>query len=154
MKRATGMKRVVGMQRMIGMKRATSTKRAIGAIAAILAGTALPGVAADYDGSKLLVCANLEAAYCSPGYACDPGQASDIGAPTFMRIDLANKRIVGPQRTTPIVTVEKGDGQLLLQGTELEYAWSLALDTAEGTIAATLVDREGVVVLFGACTPH
>jgi hypothetical protein len=41
----------------------------------------------------------------------------------------------------------------LLQGTELDYAWSLALDTTSGNLAATLIDREEVVVLFGACTP-
>jgi len=129
-------------------------KRAINAVAAILAWTAVTGAASDFDGSKLLVCANMEASYCSSGHGCDTGRPSDIGAPDFIRIDVANNRIIGPQRTTPIVSVEKGDEQLLLQGTELGYAWSLALDTVEGTIAATLVDRDGAVVLLGACTPN
>ena len=129
-------------------------KRAISAVAAIVAWTAVPAAASDFDGSKLLVCANMEASYCSSGHQCDSGRPSEIGAPDFIRIDVANKRIIGPERTTPIMSVEKGEEQLLLQGTELGYAWSLALDTVEGTLAATLVDRDGAIVLMGACTPN
>jgi hypothetical protein len=40
----------------------------------------------------------------------------------------------------------------MLQGTELGYAWSIALDTGSGRLSAALVDREGAIVLFGACT--
>jgi hypothetical protein len=122
-------------------------------VAAILAFTLIPGAAADFDGSRLLICANREAAYCGSGQACMMGRPDDIGAPVFLRIDFANSSIIGTNRTTPIVRVEKSSSQLLLQGTELDYAWSLALDTADGNLAATLVDREEVVVLFGACTP-
>jgi len=129
-------------------------KPAIIIAAAILAGTALQVAASDFDGSKLLVCANMEAAYCSSGQACDAGRPADIGAPNFMRIDLANKNIVGPERSTTIMNVEKSSDQLLLQGTEFGYAWTLALDVQGGTLAATIVNRDQVVVLFGACTPH
>jgi hypothetical protein len=52
------------------------------------------------------------------------------------------------------MNVEKSSDQLLLQGTEFGYAWTLALDVQEGTLAATIVNRDQVVVLFGACTPH
>jgi hypothetical protein len=47
--------------------------------------------------------------------------------------------------------MEKSDTQILLQGTELGYAWTVALDPLTGKIAAALANREGVVVLFGAC---
>src|SRR5512139_1525202 len=107
--------------------------------------------AADFDGSKLLICANIEAADCGPGQACTRGRPDDLGAPAFIRIDFANKTIVGPRRTTPIVSMESGASQTLLQGTELGYAWSIALDTITGKLAATLLDREGAIVLFGAC---
>lgn len=109
--------------------------------------------AADFDGSKRLICANTEAADCGAGQACARGRAADFGAPTFLRIDFANKAIVGPKRTTPIVSQDRSANQLLLQGTELGYAWSIALDTTDGRVAATLVDRDGVIVLFGSCTP-
>ena len=128
-------------------------KRSALAAAAFCTLAATHSAAADYDGSRLLMCANMEAGYCSSGQACVSGRSEDIGAPTFFRIDFANNSIVGPARTTPIASVEKSGEQLLLQGTELDYAWNLALDTVRGNLAATIIDREGIVVLFGGCTP-
>lgn len=121
---------------------------------ALLGWAAGPQVAAaDFDGSKLLICAPVEAMDCASGQACTKGRPEDIAAPAFMRIDFKKKTIVGPKRTTPIVSLEKGESQLLLQGTELGYGWTLALDRSSGKMAATLVDRDGVFVLFGNCTP-
>ena len=121
----------------------------------VLAFTATAGIAlaADFDGSKLLICAPVEAMDCVAGEACTRGRPDDIGAPAFMRIDFAKKAIVGPKRTSPILFMEKSESQLVLQGTELGHAWTLALDRSDGKIAATLVDRTGVFVLFGSCTP-
>ena len=107
---------------------------------------------ADFDGSKMLICANMEAADCNPGQICARGRADEFGAPAFIRIDFANKAIVGPNRTTPIVGMANDAQQILLQGTELGYAWSIALHTGSGQLAATLVDHDSVIVLFGACT--
>jgi hypothetical protein len=120
------------------------------ALALLIAGTAF---ASDFDGSKLLICAPVEAIDCTPGEACTKGRPSDIGAPSFLRIDFAQKIIVGPKRTTPIVFMDKSDNQILLQGTELGYGWTLALDQENGTMTATMVNREEVFVLFGSCTP-
>ena len=128
-------------------------KRLIIAAEAVLTWTAGQCAAADFDGSKLLICANIEAVDCGAGQACTKGRPDDFDAPTFMRIDFGKKIIVGPKRTTPIVSLEKSANQLLLHGTEMGYAWSLALDTSNGKLAATLVDRNEVMVLFGACTP-
>ena len=115
--------------------------------------TAGPASAGDFDGSKLLICAPVEAIDCAAGAACTKGRPEDLGAPRFLRIDVAQKVIVGPQRTSPILFMDKSDDQLLLQGTELGYGWTLVLDQESGTLSATLVNREGAVVLFGSCTP-
>ena len=109
---------------------------------------------ADFDGTKLLICANMEAADCNAGQTCAKGRPDDFGAPAFIRIDFANKTIVGPRRTTPIVSMDTSGSQVLMQGTELGYAWSIALDSGSGRLSATLVDRDGAIVLFGACTPQ
>jgi hypothetical protein len=122
-------------------------------ILAALATLAWPVYAADFDGSKLLICAPVEASDCAPGQACTRSRPEDIAAPAFMRIDFGKKAIVGPKRTTKIVSMEKGEGQLLLQGTELGYGWTLALDQSNGKMTITLVDRDGAFVLFGSCTP-
>lgn len=127
-------------------------KRWLAAVISLAACAVAQG--ADFDGSKLLICANMEAADCNAGQTCTKGRPEDLGAPAFMRIDFANKAIVGPRRTTPIVGMSNDNGQILLQGTEMGYAWSIALHTGSGRIAATLVDHDGVIVLFGACTPQ
>ncbi|MGZ8231578.1 MAG: hypothetical protein ACXWUS_18250 [Burkholderiales bacterium] len=105
------------------------------------------------DGPQRLVCATVEAMDCEPGASCLRGRPSEIGAPAFMRIDLEQKTIAGPQRTTPIVSIERFRDNLLLQGTEIGYGWTLALDMRSGTMAATLVNQDGAFVLFGSCTP-
>lgn len=120
------------------------------AFAALAAATATAG---DFDGSKLLICAPVEAMDCTAGEACIRGRPADIGAPAFMRIDVARKAILGPKRSSPILFVDKNDDQVLLQGTELGYGWTVALDQTDGSMTATLVDRNGVFVLFGSCTP-
>src|SRR5512139_843747 len=110
-------------------------------------------IAGDFDGSRPLICAPVEAMECHTGEGCDEGIPDDVGAPAFMRIDFAKKVIVGPKRTSPIRSLDKEENQLLLQGTELGLAWSMALNTADGKMVSTFSNRDGAFVLFGSCTP-
>ncbi len=121
----------------------------IGALIFVAFGTAFAG---DFDGSKPLICATVDAMDCVPGKKCTEGQPRDMGAPTFMRIDFANKTIGGPKRTTSIVSMDTSENQVLMQGNEQGYGWTFALDQQEGEFSATLVNRDGVFVLFGSCT--
>ncbi|MCC8403223.1 hypothetical protein LJ655_15225 [Paraburkholderia sp. MMS20-SJTN17] len=109
---------------------------------------------ADFDGRKALICATVDAHFCDIGEVCYRTLPSILGAPDFVRINFAKKVIVGPQqRATAIRYMEQGDGQLLMQGTELGYGWSITLNTETGGMSATLVNRDDVFVLFGVCTP-
>ena len=110
-------------------------------------------IAADFDGSKRLICAAAEARDCISGEQCGKGLPADFALPTFMRVDIAAKTVTGPMRTTEIRLLEKTDGQVLMQGSEFGHAWSLALNTIDGTMTGSITDRGGVYVLFGACTP-
>ena len=114
---------------------------------------ATSAVAADFDGSKRLICATIEARDCVSGEECVKGLPEDVGAPAFLRIDFERKAMVGPQRTTPILFMEKNERQVLLQGTELGYAWAFVLDQTNGKFSASLTDYDGAFVLFGSCTP-
>jgi hypothetical protein len=115
--------------------------------------TLCSGFASAADVAGRLMCATVEALDCEAGASCFKGRPSEIGAPAFMRIDLEKMVIAGPSRSTPIVSMEKSVEGLLLQGTEVGYGWTLAVNTREGTMTATLVNREGAFVLFGSCTP-
>ena len=110
--------------------------------------------AASVDLPPRLICATLEAMDCEAGAPCFKGRPSEIGAPPFMRIDFDKKTIAGPNRTTPILFMDtsEGDGQVLLQGTEVGFGWTMAIDIKAGTMAATLTNRDGAFVLFGSCT--
>jgi hypothetical protein len=112
-----------------------------------------PASAGDFDGSKLLICAPVEAIDCAPGETCKKGAPADSGLPSFIRIDIAKMVVIGPKRTTPIVSIEKSEQQILLQGTELGFAWTIALDQNSGEMSGSFVNREEVFVLFGSCTP-
>lgn len=110
-------------------------------------------IGADFDGSRTLICAPTEAAQVIAGDAIVRGRPRDIGAPSFLRVDIANKKITGARRVTPINAIERDDKQILLQGTELGFGWTLALDQQRGDMTLTFADRVGAVVLTGSCTP-
>jgi hypothetical protein len=112
-----------------------------------------PLLAAAADEAPRLICATQEAMDCEPGAPCFKGRPSEIGAPTFMRVDLEKKVIAGPKRSTPILSMEKTADGFLLQGTEIGFGWTMVIDMIEGTMAATLVNKDGAFVLFGSCTP-
>jgi hypothetical protein len=110
--------------------------------------------AAEFDGNKPLLCATVDAHDCDPGETCLRALPAVLGAPQFLRIDFAKKTIAGPERTTPIRFMDTGPDQILMQGTELGYAWTIALDKAVGSLTVTLVNHADTLVLFGACTPR
>ena len=116
----------------------------------LVAGLASAG---DFDGSKILICAPVEAIDCAPGEICRKGAPADVGLPAFIRIDIAKMVMIGPKRTAPIVSIERSEKQILLQGTELGFAWTIALDQNSGEMSGSLVNREEVFVFFGSCTP-
>ena len=111
--------------------------------------------AAETRSPSQMICATIEALDCEVGSSCLKGRPSEIGAPGFMRIDLEHKTVAGPQRTIPILLIEGNPDspQMLLQGTETGFGWTLAVDTKSGTMTASLVNREGAFVLFGSCMP-
>jgi len=120
-------------------------------IAAI--GLSASAYAADFDGSRMLICAPVEAFDCAPADICNKDSPRAMGAPAFMRIDFEKKVIVGPKRSTPILHIERSAEQVILQGTELGHGWSMVLNRQNGELSAALNSSESVFVLFGSCTP-
>ena len=109
--------------------------------------------AGDFDGSKNLICAPGEVNDCVAVEGCTKTVPSEVGAPSFMRIDFGQQAIVGPNRTSPIQLTEKSEQQLLLMGTELGYGWTVALEQASGEMTVTMTNNAGSFVFFGSCTP-
>ena len=133
------------------MTRLRRTALAAASAALLCSTTAVFG--ADFDGSKPLICATVDAHACNPGEVCLRGLPDSIGIPEFMRIDFAAKTIAGPKRTTQIRYMDTGADQILMQGTELGYAWTVVLDKIDGAMSMTLVSRDDAFTVFGYCTP-
>ena len=119
--------------------------------AVLVAGPALAG---DFDGSRKLICAPAVAMDCGLGKDCVSGMPAEMGAPTFLRIDFEKKEVVGTQRTSPVLHLEKEAGQVLLLGVEDGLAWTLAIERETGRMHGTLSGRGGAYVLVGSCTAY
>ena len=92
-------------------------------------------------------------AHCSAGESFERGLPQTMGVPQFMRVDVSKKTIEGANRTTPIASVSMSEQQILLRGSEASYGCTFVLKTQDGSMTGTLVNRDGVFALFGACTP-
>jgi hypothetical protein len=121
--------------------------------ACVLAGAAPIAMAADFDGSKPLICAPVEAHQCLPDEACVTGNPAELGLPSFLRLDVKKKTVQGTNRTTVIKVIEETETQLLMMGTELEMGWTMALDRETGGVVISMSSSDGAAVLFGSCTP-
>jgi hypothetical protein len=130
-----------------------ANKRRLCALASALLCSAPLAFGANFDGSTPLICATVDAHGCDAGDVCLRDLPDGFGLPRFLRIDFAKKAVEGPKRTTAVRFMDQDANQILLQGTELGYAWSLVIDKADGSMAMTLVNREDVYVVFGYCTP-
>jgi len=91
--------------------------------------TPLSIAAADFDGSKPLLCATIETFECGSGIECQWGTAQSVNLPQFLKIDFKDKKISGTREsgevlTTKIENMERGDGKLILQGTENNKGWN------------------------------
>jgi len=120
-------------------------------------GCAAIASAAGFDGSQDLLCAPTDVAQCDQSARCDRASPSDVDMPSFVRLDFAKKRLVSvgtPERVTPIESVRQKEGLTILQGAENGRAWSLVIDQATGQLTGSIIDGEGAIAVFGACTPR
>jgi hypothetical protein len=119
----------------------------------------LPLTAADFDGSKPLLCASMQVMECTVGAGCDT--AESIGAATFIEVDAAARSVtdVGAgERTSTIENMEHIDGKLILQGAEdgVEgvregVGWSAAIDEESGELVVSASGDRAAFVIFDAC---
>jgi hypothetical protein len=121
--------------------------------------------AADFDGSKPLLCASVSLNECLPGAGCESVTTDSINAAEFFRIDLKKKTIIvsarnqsrAPQRIESSSTT---DHLLVIQGSndgvegvrEDGLAWSMAIDKISGKMVLTASGDEVGFVVFGSCT--
>ena len=123
----------------------------------VLAYPAGPAVAAGkYDGSKPMLCAISAMSECTADGKCErsaPQAGNNL--PTFVRVDVNGKLLTdndGSGRKTEIKVVTVVDGQLMLQGVENGKAWSMVISSEGGQWGGSIVEDDGLIAVFGACT--
>jgi hypothetical protein len=112
--------------------------------------------AADFDGSKPLICALKDNFECGPD-GCERVTSEAINLPQFLRLNFKEKQITtireGAQvRTTRIENADSRNGKMFLRGLENDLVWSLAIAEDSGRMVLTIAGDEAGFVIFGACT--
>jgi len=116
-----------------------------------------PAVAAGkYDGSKPMLCAVSAVSECTANGKCEPSapQAGN-NLPHFLRVDVKGRVLIDNDasgRTTEIKVSTIVDGQLMLQGVENGKAWSMVISSEGGRWGGSIVEDDGLIAVFGACT--
>jgi hypothetical protein len=119
-------------------------------LALLAAGSALAG---PFDGSEPLQCLADNGYDCLPGKEnCGRLQPVTKKEPIFS-IDFANKQVRSPFRTQllKVVHTTTNEQSLVLQGADLQFAWSALIHKQTGVIKIAVADREGAYVVFGKC---
>jgi hypothetical protein len=119
----------------------------------VLAGVT-PALAANFDGSKPLICAITTIMECDAAN-CDryAPEGTTVGAPSFIKIDVNTKVVTASfGRKSTLGTTTHTDGRLVLQGGENGRGWSATIDENSGEMSASVVDKDYTFSLFGACT--
>ena len=122
-------------------------------IAAVLDVAMVPALAADFDGSKPLICSAFEANDCALGIGCLKGLAEDVNVPQFIRLDFSEKTLSARGRTTTMQNHTRANGMLTIQGIENARAFSITVSENSGKLVGAIAGDEEGFVIFGACTP-
>lgn len=112
----------------------------------------------DVSDADRLVCASIEATRCDLD-GCTTDDPVMMNIPQFLVIDLVNKSIrttpaSGQNRSTPITTAVREDGNIFIQGIEGGRAFSFVIHEASGELNAAVAASGGIsTAVFAACTP-
>ena len=138
------------------MRNRTQWISAVGGFVFLLATWIHPVLAGDFDGSKPLVCAMIEAFECGPDTGCESGTPESNGLARFLRVDVGKKEVrttkESQERTSKIEKVEHADGVLILSGTQSARGWNVTINEATGYMVLSVAGDQVAFVVFGACT--
>jgi hypothetical protein len=109
--------------------------------------------AAPLDGTVPMLCALNSVVECTRRGDCERSTAEEAQVPPFVRIDVGKRLLssVDGARTTPIVSVQRANGRLMVQGMQNERVWGAVINEQTGQMSATVGEDDGAIVMSGAC---
>ncbi len=113
--------------------------------------------AADFDGSRNLLCVPTDATQCEGAGDCDRVAVEEINLPRFVNVEFKQKRLRGTllggeEQTTEIQNVQNPGGRVILQGAENGRGWSMTIDQTTGDMSIAIAGDDIGFILFGVCT--
>jgi hypothetical protein len=113
----------------------------------------MPASAAPMDGSAPILCALNSVVECARRGDCERSNAEDAQVPPFIQINVQKKLLssVDGGRTSPITSVDRNGGRLMIQGMQNERVWGAVVNEQTGQMSATVSEDDGAIVITGAC---
>ena len=111
-----------------------------------------------------VLCSTMHVVECDAIGPCEKVSALAADAPRFVRVKLAEKKVVtihegDRKQTTAIRGMARSDGLILLQGVEpaqegerSALGWTMSMDESTGHMVISASGRDVGYTLFGACT--
>ena len=109
------------------------------------------------ENTDRLLCSTSRIIVCFEDGECIDAHPWELNIPQFVVIDakkmtVSTTKASGENRVTPIRTLKRDNGKMIMQGIEQERAFGFVIDEASGLLTAS-VARDGLAVsVFGACT--
>jgi hypothetical protein len=133
-------------------------KGVMGLIVAAAVASSPVATADDLTTQDRILCTAVEVTRCMESGTCTSELPWNLNIPQFIEIDLkartfATTKASGENRATPIRSVLREEGLIVLQGFEQGRAFSFVIHEESGMVSVA-VARDGLTVsIFGACTP-
>ena len=115
-------------------------------------------LAGGLDGTAPVVCATSDTFDCEPSRRCIEDSPEAVNIPRLIRLDLSAKKaftkgMSGEERVADIGSQAAQDGELMLQGIQNGFGWTMSIAQDSGAMALTIVGKGAGFVVFGTCTP-
>ncbi len=122
-------------------------------------------IAADFDGSKALMCSFAQIIECDAGDECFPVTNDSVDAPDFVKFNFKKKQVIAisagvENAPADLVNVVDLANYLVVQGvqgggaegTANSLAWSATISHESGAMVVAAAGENAGFVVFGACT--
>jgi hypothetical protein len=111
----------------------------------------------DLTGASRFLCSAVSVSRCD-GDGCDNETTEGANIPQFVTVDLDARLLSttptsGENRSTPIETVRREGGLIVLQGLQNGRAFSFVIGEKTGRASVAIAREELVLSVFAACTP-
>jgi len=100
-----------------------------------------------------MLCALSSVIECSRKGECERSTSEEASVPPFVRINIQQRILssVDGARTSPITSVQRTNGYLMIQGMQNERVWGAVIEEKTGQMTATVGEHDGAIIMSAMC---